>query len=96
MHQQAVEERGLVGELQILGARREPARDQAAGRGADALVAEAVERVVDLGDQVRRMHDLDAGHSICGAVDFQRAVEIERDVPVAAHERERLPFQRCE
>ena len=46
-HEQPVEERGLVVELQVLGARGEPARQQAVRRGADALVAETVERLVD-------------------------------------------------
>src|SRR5262249_927800 len=76
--------------------RREPARDQPPGRRADALIAEAIERTVDLGHQVGRMHDLDVRAVDLGAVDLQRAVEIERDMAVGANERERLAFERRE
>ena len=42
------------------------------------------------------MHDLDAGAIERGAVGLQRAVEIERDMAVAAHDRERLALQNAE
>ena len=94
-HQQAIEEGGPVAEVEVLGTRRNLARDQARRRGADAVVAQAVERGVDLAEQVRRVHDLDAGAFECRAVGFQCTVEIERNA-VLAHDGKRLTFQDAE
>jgi hypothetical protein len=43
-----IQERRAVAEVEVLGARRELARDQSRRRGADAAVAQPVERRVDL------------------------------------------------
>ncbi len=96
VHQQAVDEAGLVGDLEFAGARGDPARQQPLRRGAHAPVAHPVERRIHLADQVRREDDLDAGTIERGAVGLQRAVDVERDMAVAAHDRQRLAFEDAE
>ena len=49
-----------------------------------------------IADQVGREHDLDARAVERGAVGLQRAVDIERDMAVATHDRERLALQDAE
>ena len=95
-HQQAVDEGGLVGEIEVLGARRDPARDQALRRRADPLIAQPVERAFDFGDEIGGMDHLDARTIQLRAVDLERAVEIERGVAIVAHQRQRLAFEDAE
>src|SRR5204862_7030319 len=87
VHEQAVEKRGLVAELEVGGARRDPTRQKPPRRGADALITKTVERAVDLAHEVRRIHDIERRTIERGAVDFERAVEIERDLAIGAHQR---------
>jgi hypothetical protein len=64
--------------------------------GPDPLVAEPVEHAVDLADQVGRVDHLEVGAIELRPVDLQGTVEIKRDLPVVAHQRERLAFQDAE
>ena len=94
-HQQPVEKRRAVAEIEVLGAGRDLARDEPRRRSANAAVVEAVERLVDAVKQVGRMHDRDAVAFKLRAVGLERAVEVERDA-VLADDGDRLPFQDAE
>ena len=94
-HQQAVEERRAVAQVEVLGARRELARDQPCRRGADAAVAQPVERLVDFVQQIGGVHDLDAVAFQRGTVGLDGTVDIECDA-ILAHDRERLAFEDAE
>ena len=95
-HEQPVDEGGLVAEIERRGARRDPAWQQALRRGADALIAQPVQCAIHLSDEIARVDHLDAGTIQLRAVDLERTVEIERDVTVIAHERQRLAFEDAE
>jgi hypothetical protein len=92
-HQQAVENGRLVGQAQVARARRDPARQQAVGRAAEALVAQAVQGLVDRCDEIGRMHHADPGAFGFRPLGLERTVEVECHLAVGARDRQRLALE---
>src|SRR5204862_671426 len=93
VHQQVIQERRLVLEVEVLGAGGKAPRNEPKRRGADALVTQPVQRSVDLAEKIAGVHDFDTWTFDLRTVEFERAVEIEHRLPVGAHQRQRLSFQ---
>ena len=87
---------GLVGDFQLACAECDPPRQKPLRRRSHALVSHAIERRIDFAGEIGRQHHLDAGAVERRAVGLQRAVDIERDVAVAAHDGERLALEDAE
>ena len=95
-HQQTVDDRGLVAEVESFGSTSDPAREKTLRRGTDPMIAQPVQCMVNLGDEIGRVDHVDARTIQFGAVDLERAVEIESDMPITANQRQRLSFEDTE
>ena len=95
-HQQAINEGGLVADIERLGAGSDPAREKALRRGPDPIIAQPVQYGIDLGDEFGCVDHFGGGTIQFGTVNLERAVEVEGDMAVIANECQRLSFENTE